>query len=204
MIITVAKKTTDTYKTVVIDPPWKLCTGGKKSLAVHTHYPVQTQDEIIQTVLKWLDLHPMAEESHCYIWCVNSFSAGSCRGILDAVDLCEKIGFKPITLITWKKDNGNPTPYGQRITEMCLFGARWRKGHHKRVMYNGSDDENSVVGRGLLSSIDFIEASRREHSRKPEVFYEYVERRSNPPYLELYSRTNRFNWTMVGNQVGKF
>ena len=36
------------YKTILADPPWKLCTGGQKSLAVHTHYPVQKKDEVIE------------------------------------------------------------------------------------------------------------------------------------------------------------
>ena len=71
-------------------------------------------------------------------------------------------------------------------------------------MYKGSGDDENVVGSGLLSSIDFIEFPRREHSRKPDEFYDYVESRSSYPYLEMYSRTRRFGWTTVGNQVGVF
>lgn len=204
MIINIARKPVEEYKTLVIDPPWKLCTGGKASLAVHAHYKVQTQKEIITTVTSWLDNHNIAEEAHIYIWCVNSFSAGQCRGILDAVDLCEKIGFRPVTLLIWKKDNSNPTPYGQRITEVCLFGAKWRKGQHKRVMYKGTGEDENVAGKGLLTSVDFLEFSRREHSRKPDEFYTYVEKRSEYPYLEFYSRCERFGWTSVGNETEKF
>lgn len=203
-MITVARKPVEKYKTLVIDPPWMLCTGGSKTLNPKNYYPLQTQEEIVETVQRWLEEYPIAEEAHCYIWSINSFGTGRSRGLLDAVDLCEKIGFNPVTLLVWTKPNGIPTPYGQRNTEVCLFGARWRKGHHKRVMYKPTHDDDSVVGEGLVSSVDFIYAPRREHSRKPEEFYELIERRSNAPYLEFYSRTERFNWTCVGNQVGMF
>lgn len=202
-MITVCRKPPNTYKTLVIDPPWFLCTGGSRHINPKDHYPVQRQDEIVETVQNWLTEHPMAEESHCYIWSVNSFNAGQSKGILDALDLCEKIGFRPITLIVWAKPNGVPTPFGQRNTEVCLFGARWRKGEHKAVMYKGVSAENNVA-LDLAKSIDVIYAPRREHSRKPDEFYDFVESRSAPPYLEMYSRTERFNWTSLGNEVGKF
>lgn len=203
-MITVAQKPIDVYRTIVIDPPWMLCTGGSKTINPKNHYPLQTQKEIVSTVKGWLDDYRVAEEAHCYIWSINSFGTGRSRGLLDALDLCTKIGFNPVTLLVWSKPNGIPTPYGQRNTEVCLFGAKWRKGNHKRVMYKPTKDEHSVVGAGLTSSVDYLHVARREHSRKPEEFYTLIENRSNPPYLELYSRTQRFNWTGVGNEVGKF
>ena len=203
-MITVARKPVKEYKTLVIDPPWMLCTGGSKTINPKFVYPLQPQEKIVETVEGWIEDYPIADEAHCYIWSINSFGTGRSRGLTDAIALCEKIGFNPVTLLVWTKPNGIPTPYGQRNTEVCLFGARWRKGNHKRVMYKPHYDEKSVVGAGLVSSVDFIHAPRREHSRKPEEFYELVESRSNAPYLELYSRMERFNWTCVGNQVGMF
>jgi N6-adenosine-specific RNA methylase IME4 len=190
------------YKTILADPPWKLCTGGAKSLAVHTHYPVQTKDEVIRTMKAWLNQHPIAPEAHLYLWTINSYSAGNSRGILDAVDVCKAIGFRPITNLVWVKPRSNPTPYGQRGTELCLFGARWRKGKHREVMYKGTTNPECVSASTLTKSIDWFEANRREHSRKPDSFYDLIEQRSNGPYLEMYSRTNRAGWTSVGNQTG--
>ena len=91
------------YKTILIDPPWKLCSGGSKGLAVHTHYPVQTIQEIKDTVSNWIQENPVASEAHLYLWTVNSYSAGYSRGILDALDLCDHIGFRPITNLVWAK-----------------------------------------------------------------------------------------------------
>ena len=190
------------YKTILADPPWKLCTGGSKSLAVHTHYPVQKKDEVIKTMLDWIEQYPIADEAHLYLWTINSFSAGYSRGILDAVDVCQVIGFRPVTTIAWVKPQSNLTPYGQRAVELCLFGARWRKGKHREVMYKGTDNPECVAQPGLTKSVDWFKSDRRDHSRKPDSFYEYIESRSAGPYLELYSRTSRNNWTAVGNDKG--
>ena len=192
------------YKTILADPPWKLCTGGQKSLAVHTHYPVQTKDQIISTMTEWLSQHEVADEAHLYLWTINSYSAGYSRGILDAIDVCNALGFRPVTNIIWTKPQSNPTPYGQRAVELCLFGAKWRKGNHREVMYKGTDNQECVAQPGLVKSTDWFTSDRREHSRKPDEFYDYIMSRSKGPYLELYSRTTHPKWDVVGNQTGKF
>ena len=83
------------------------------------------------------------------------------------------------------------------------IAVKYRKGLGKRTRYSGTNEIESVPnGKGLCSSKDFIIANRRQHSRKPEEFYRYVESRSKGPYLDLYSRTLRKGWSCVGNQVG--
>lgn len=196
------------YKTVVIDPPWKKSTGGvgNKTLQASTHYDVQTRESVIETIEEWFRQHPVAPEAHLYLWTVNTFTGGRDQGIFPAFDVCEKLGFKPVTLIPWVKSNvGSPTPYGMRYTEMCIFAVRYNKGCGSRTRYKGTAERQSVPnGSGLTSSKDFIMAPRRQHSRKPEEFYKYVEQRSKGPYLDLYSRTTRPGWTGVGNQSGQW
>lgn len=196
------------YKTLVIDPPWKKSTGGvgNKTLQASTHYDVQTREEVIETIQDWLTQHPVAPEAHLYLWTVNTFTGGRDQGIFPAIDVCEKLGFKPITLIPWVKSNvGSPTPYGMRYTEMCIFAVRYEKGKGGRTRYKGTPEWQSVPnGSGLTSSKDYILAPRRQHSRKPEEFYKFVEQRSKGPYLDLYSRTARPGWTGVGNQSGQW
>ncbi len=194
------------FKTVVVDPPWKKSTGGvgHASLQCSTHYDVQTRQEVIKTVGDWFDQYGVAPEAHMYIWTVNSFTAGRDQGILPAVDVCEKLGFKPISMIPWVKSNvGSPTPYGMRYTEMCIFAVRYEQGQGRRTRYSGTKEPESVPnGKGLCGSKDYIFADRREHSRKPHEFYKLVESRSKGPYLDLYSRTSRPKWVCVGNQTG--
>ena len=196
------------FKTVVKDPPCKKSTGGvgHKPLQCSTHYDVQTKSEIISTLSHWFEKYGVAPEAHMYMWSVNSFTAGKDQGLIPAIDVCDALGFKPITLIPWVKSNvGSPTPYGMRYTEMCIFAVRYDKGNGKRTRYSGTLEPESVVnGKGLCASKDYVIAPRREHSRKPEEFYDYVENRSLGPYLDLYSRTDRPGWISAGNETGKW
>ena len=194
----------DKIRTIVIDPPYQTCTGGSKSLSPSKHYTTQSLVDIKKTCTQWLEEYDIADESHLYIWGLNSFASGRSKGIIDTLDLIKYLGFRAITQIIWVKDNSNPTPFGQRQTEVCIFAAQWRKGYHKRVMYKGSQDGESVAKPTLSKSIDFIISPRREHSRKPDSFYSLVESRSCGPYLELYGRQERTGWFVRGNQKDYF
>ena len=188
------------FRTVLLDPPWEMCQGGSKGMSAQHHYPVQTQAEIVTTVLGWMKAYPVAPEAHLYMWSMNAFPKVKSKGIIDALALCEAMGFEPIQFIPWIKDGGNPTLYGIRCTELCLFAQRHRKGHLYDVAY-GRETETSVCRKGLTTTKDYIVADRGRHSKKPDCFYEYIEERSAGPYLELYARNRREDWTSVGNQV---
>jgi N6-adenosine-specific RNA methylase IME4 len=45
---------------------------------------------------------------------------------------------------------------------------------------------------------------RREHSRKPDVVRERIERLVTGPYLELFGRETKEGWECLGNQSGLF
>lgn len=46
-----------------------------------------------------------------------------------------------------------------------------------------------------------ISSRKREHSRKPDELYELIEKCSKGPYLELFARGTRPNWTQWENEV---
>jgi N6-adenosine-specific RNA methylase IME4 len=45
---------------------------------------------------------------------------------------------------------------------------------------------------------------RREHSRKPDVIREHIERLVDGPYLELFARETKAGWDCWGDQVALF
>ena len=51
---------------------------------------------------------------------------------------------------------------------------------------------------------EVIISPRREHSRKPDEFFQRIERYAAGPYVELFSREHRPGWTCWGNEAGKF
>jgi N6-adenosine-specific RNA methylase IME4 len=54
------------------------------------------------------------------------------------------------------------------------------------------------------STRNIIDAVVREHSRKPDETVEMIEALFNGPYLELFGRTQRPEWTVWGDEAGKF
>lgn len=71
-------------------------------------------------------------------------------------------------------------------SEICLLATR---GKPKRI--------NPDVRQGIIEPL-------REHSRKPDCVHERIERLVSGPYLELFARQQRPNWTVWGNQTDKF
>jgi len=74
----------------------------------------------------------------------------------------------------------------RKASEPCLLG---RRGKPRRL-------RNDVR--------DVIHASVREHSRKPDEFYERVEQFAPGPYLDLFARERRQGWDAWGNERDKF
>ena len=193
---------TEEFRTVLVDPPWEMYRGGNVSMSAQKNYPTQTQEEIIATVMAWLKTYPIAPEAHLYLWSMNAFPKVKSKGVIDALSLCDIMGFKPMQFLPWIKNEGNPTPYGIRCTELCLFAERHRPGYLYDVAY-GRETSVSVCRRGLTTSKDYIISSRTIHSAKPAGFYDYIEERSQGPYLELYARNTRDGWTSLGNEAHK-
>lgn len=72
-------------------------------------------------------------------------------------------------------------------SEPCLYGSI---GSPKRV--------DAGVRMGIIEPA-------REHSRKPSVVYERIERLfGDVPRIELFARTPRKGWMQFGNDLGKF
>ena len=112
-------------------------------------------------------------------------------------------GFKPTAIaFTWVKlrprepdspflyprssFNFGPGLTTRKGTELCVLG---RRGSPKRLS---------------TSVRELIIAPRREHSRKPDEFYDRVQQYAAGPYLELFARQRRPGWASWGNEVDRF
>ena len=71
-------------------------------------------------------------------------------------------------------------------TEPCLLATR---GKPKRI--------NADVRQAIIEP-------RREHSRKPSLVYQRIERLVAGPYVELFARARRIGWDAWGDEVGKY
>lgn len=162
------------YHTMLADPPWWEVGGGKIKRGADRHYALLKTPEIIE-VLRQV---PMAEDAHLYLWVTNNH-------LLDGLQVIEALGFRYITNLVWVKDSIGLGRYFRGQYELCLF-AVWGKTLMKAEPTN-------------VSTV--INAKKREHSRKPDEVYPIVERTSFPPFVEVFARTRRAGWDVVGNQA---
>ncbi|MYE58954.1 MAG: hypothetical protein F4X35_05160 [Alphaproteobacteria bacterium] len=166
------------YGVILADPPWEFRTWSDagKGRSPDMHYPTKSMAEL-------MSMGPdvkaaAADDCHLFLW----VGAGPRR---DYEFLIEAWGFEPKgEAFVWTKGGALGLGYTVRYQhETCLRGTR---GSPKTL--------NKDVG-------TWIDAPRREHSRKPDEVYQRIERLVAGPYLELFARPleRRPDWTYWGN-----
>ena len=102
-------------------------------------------------------------------------------------------GFNYKANIVWhkiRKDGGSDGRgvgfYFRNVTEILLFGTR------------GKSARTLAPAR---SQVNMLQTRKREHSRKPDEQYDLIEDCSPGPYLELFARGTRTDWTYWGKQA---
>jgi len=166
------------FRTIVIDPPWEM----KKILRVERHLQKEKIDYATASFedIKAFPLNDIADEDcHVYLWTTHKY-------LPNALEVFEAWGVKYQCLLTWIKNVGF-TPFSWMYsTEHVLFG---RIGNLELLQ----------KGRRL----DF-EGKVRQHSRKPDSFYELVREVSPAPRIDVFSREKREGFEQYGNEVEKF
>jgi N6-adenosine-specific RNA methylase IME4 len=164
------------FEVIVIDPPWNY--GGVENYNPETRRVANPYPEMTQQELLGLDI-PSADDSIMFLWTTHSF-------IWDAKELLEKWGFEKKAVLVWDKEKMGMGSWLRMQCEFCVVGIK------------GKPIWNNTKWR------DIIREPRREHSRKPEVFYEMVNDITVGRKLDYFSREQREGWTVYGNDTGKF
>jgi len=173
------------FGAVLADPPWRFMNRTGKVAPEHqrlSRYGTLTLDEIASLPIAEF----VADRAHCYLWVPNAL-------LPDGLHVLNAWGFEYKTNLIWYKirKDGGPDGRGvgfyfRNVTEVILFGVR------------GKDARTLDPGR---RQVNFIATRKREHSRKPDEQYDLIETCSWGPYLELFGRGRRENWTVWGNQA---
>ncbi len=167
------------FRTIVCDPPWpmvKIEREVRPNQGRALDYRTMSVEEIAAL--------PVGESAapggcHLYLWATHRF-------LPDALKIMADWGFEYECLLTWVKNVGF-TPYSfMYSTEHVLFG---HLGKLPLLKFG--------------ERLDFA-AKVREHSRKPDEFYDLVGRVSPEPRLEMFSRQEREGFTAHGDEVDKF
>ena len=172
------------YGVIYADPPWNFrtfsATGAGRSPS--NHYGCMSIDDICDLRVSECAL----DDCVLLMWV--------CDPLLDsAFKVIEAWGFKYKTVgFTWAKTNKKSLGFFTGLgywtrgnPEMCLLATR---GKPRRV-------SKSVK--------QLVISERREHSRKPDEIYNYIEDLLEGPYLELFARNTRAGWDSWGNETEK-
>lgn len=176
------------FATVLADPPWQFQNRTGKVAPEHrrlSRYGTMDLQAIMDLPVSKLS----ADTSHLYLWVPNAL-------LPDGLKVLEAWGYTYKSNIVWRKirkDGGSDGRgvgfYFRNVTELVLFGV---KGKNARTLQPGR------------TQVNFLETRKREHSRKPDEFYDIVESCSPGPFLEMFARGPREGWSVWGNQAEEY
>ncbi|WP_237083928.1 MT-A70 family methyltransferase [Mycobacteroides abscessus] len=174
------------WKTVLADPPWRFTNRTGKVAPEHRRldrYSTLDVDAICDIPVSQV----AARDAHLYLWVPNAL-------LPDGIRVMQAWGYRYVSNVIWAKRRKDGGPdgrgvgfYFRNVTEIILFGVRgsMRTLPHAR------------------SQVNMIETRKREHSRKPDEQYAFIEACSPGPYLELFSRHPQPGWSGWGDEAGE-
>lgn len=176
------------FRTVLADPPWQFQNRTGKVAPEHrrlNRYGTMTLEDI-----KALPVAAAAEDTaHLYLWVPNAL-------LPEGLAVMGAWGFQYKSNVVWHKVRKDGGPDGRGVgfyfrntTELVLFGVR------------GKNARTLAPGR---RQVNILKTCKREHSRKPDEFYDIVESCSPGEYLEMFARGSRPGWTTWGNQADEY
>lgn len=172
------------FKTILADPPWRFANRTGKVAPEHRRldrYSTMDLDDI--KALPVADV--AAKNAHLYLWVPNAL-------LPEGISVMEAWGFRYISNVIWAKRriDGGPDGRGvgfyfRNVTEIILFGVR---GSMRTLQ-------------PARSQVNMIESRKREHSRKPDEQYPFIEACSPGPFLEMFARHAQPGWTAWGDEA---
>lgn len=193
------------FDVIAADPPWTHDAWTKRVDVLNTraparHYKTQSLDWICRLPVEF----SAAKDCHLFLWITGPHLA---RG--DHLKVLAAWGFAPSSIaFVWGKPN-RASAQGSMFFRAPLTDRDFFMGLGKTTRQNA---EFVVLGRRgkpkrhSAAIRQIIIEERREHSRKPEGFYEKVEAYVGPDArkLDLFPRERREGWEAWGNEIDKF
>lgn len=167
---------TGKYHVIAVDPPWNYENrADDESHRAANPYPPMAIEEITNLQVPDLAL----DDCILWLWTTNAF-------VEQAYLVTRAWGFEVKTILTWVKDRIGTGDWLRGQTEHCLMAVRGKP----------------VVN--LTNQSTVIYGPLREHSRKPEEFYQLVNELCPGQKVELFARQIRDGWTGYGNELDTF
>jgi N6-adenosine-specific RNA methylase IME4 len=183
------------YRTIVADPPWPYPGGFKrakpsghdlnKARPTFAGYAGLVRRELPYVpmsvdAIRLLAVSDLVDPAgaRLFLWTTNTY-------LRVAFDILHGWGFTYGQTLVWHKLGCTPWPtaVAPNSAEFLLVGLTGSPGRLASM-------PSAVIAHGVP----------KEHSRKPEVFLDWIEQVSPGPRVELFSRRHRLGWDVWGNE----
>jgi len=163
------------FQVIVIDPPWPYGTEYDPQIR-------RVASSYKEISIKELGAFVLPAHDNCivWLWATHKF-------LPDAFNLLKEWGFDYKLTFVWDKEKLGVGAWLRCQAEFCLLGIK------------GNPEWN------LTNERDVLRAARREHSRKPDEFYQMVDKLCPAEKkIDIFSREKREGWEQYGNEPAKF
>lgn len=176
------------FGTILADPPWRFENRTGKIAPEHSRLSRYRTMSLVE--IEALPISEFADSpAHLYLWVPNAL-------LPDGLKVMTAWGFEYKSNLIWHKvrrDGGSDGRgvgfYFRNVTEICLFGT---KGRGARTLPPAR------------RQVNLLGARKREHSRKPDEFYDLIEDCSPGQRLELFARGARAGWEAWGAEASNY
>lgn len=173
--------------TIAADCPWLFGDKLPGVRGAESHYPCMSTPDLMD-----LELPKFDADSILFQWCVASM-------LEDAIAVTNAWGFTIKSGLIWvKTKSGVVEPADEG--DLAFGMGRSVRASHETCLIATRGKYTKLIKNHSTRSVFFAE--RLAHSEKPAKFYELVENMCEGPYVELFSRKQRPNWTCIGNELG--
>lgn len=170
------KTPTGKFDVIVLDPPWSY--ESDDNYDPETRRAANPFPSMSQDELLKIKL-PSKDNSVIFLWTTH-------KHIWSAKELLDAYGYEYKATMVWDKGSIGMGVRFRYQCEFCLVGIKgkpfWSNTTHSEI----------------------IHGKRREHSRKPDEFYELIEEITAGEKLDYFSRERRDGWSSYGNDTDKF
>ena len=164
----------DEYDVLVVDPPWEY----NRTYDPDGSRIANPYPSMSLDEIKDINL-PSSENSVLWLWSTHAY-------LYEAKDILEHWGFEYKATLVWNKDKMGMGNWLRMQCEFCLLGIKGKP------IYNNTKYRDIITEKG------------REHSRKPDCFYDMVNDICLGSKLDYFSREQRSGWYNYGNEINKF
>ncbi len=164
------------FEVICIDPPWPY--GNADNYNAKGFRGTCPYPEMSLEELTLIEL-PIADDCFIWLWTTHQF-------MRHAFTLLDAWGFQEKSILTWVKPSMGTGRWLRSQSEFCIMAVKGKPVFH------------------LTNQTTVIHGDRREHSRKPDEFYQMVEALCIGRRLDYFSREKRPGWAQIGSEPAKF